>query len=70
MEVKDQNVQTNTLEMKGQNTQTEIVKDQQVQAESTAQQLVASSPSPKQQGIIKTASVALFVGDIFSSMHE
>ena len=40
MEVKDQNVQTNTSEMKDQNTQTKLVqvKDQQVQAERTAQQ--------------------------------
>ena len=58
MVVKDQNVQTNTLEMKDQSTQTEIVqvKDQQVQAESTAQQ----------QGM--TAPVAVF--DTFSSMHK
>ena len=40
MELKDENVQTNSSEMKDQNTQTEIVgtKDQQVQAESTTQQ--------------------------------
>ena len=50
MEVKDQNVQTNTSEMKDQNTQTEIVqiKDQQVQTESATQQ----------QGIKTTFSVA------------
>ena len=40
MEVKDQNVQTNTSEMKDQNTQTEIVqiKDKQMQEECTTQQ--------------------------------
>ena len=40
MELKDEKVQTNTLETKDQSTQTEIVqiKDQQVQAESTTQQ--------------------------------
>ena len=40
MEVKDQNVQTNTSEMKDQNTQTEImqIKDQQMQEECTTQQ--------------------------------
>ena len=50
MEVKNQNVLTNTLEMTDQNTQTEIVQinDQQVQAECTTQQ----------QGI-KTRSVAI-----------
>ena len=50
MEVKDQNVQTNTSEMKDQNTQTEIVqiKDEQMQEECTTQQ----------QGI-KTRSVAI-----------
>ena len=52
MDVKDQNVQTNTLEMKDHNSQTEMVqiKDQQVQAESTTQQ----------QGI-KTTSVAVYI---------
>ena len=52
MKVKDQNVQTNTLEMKDQKTHTEIVqiKDQQVQAESMTQQ----------QGI-KTTSVAVLM---------
>ena len=61
MEVKDQNVHTNTLEMKDHNTQTEMVqiKDQQVQTESTTQQ----------QGI-KTSSVAvLMMHNTFSSMH-
>ena len=40
MKVKDQNVQTNSLEMKNHNTQTEIVQinDEQMQAESTTQQ--------------------------------
>jgi len=40
IKVKDQNVQTNTLETKDHNTQTEIVQinDQQVLAESTTQQ--------------------------------
>ena len=52
MDVKDQNVQTNTLEMKDQNKQTGIVqiKDQQMQEECTTQQ----------QGI-KTTSVAVFI---------
>ena len=54
MEVKHQNVQTNTLEMMDHNTQTEIVqiKDKQMQAESTTQQ----------QG-------SLIVHITFSSMH-
>ena len=52
MEVKDHNVQTNTLERKDHNTPTEIVQitDQPVQAESTTQQ----------QGI-KTTSVAVLM---------
>ena len=62
VEVKNQNVQTKSLEMKPPNTQTKIVqiKDQQVQAESTEQL----------QGIM-TATVAVFVvHDTFSNMHE
>ena len=62
MEVKDQNVQTNSLQMKDQNTQTEIVqiKDKQVQADSTTQQ----------QGI-KTAPVAVLVmHNTFTLIHE
>ena len=52
MEVKDHNVQTNSLEMKDHNTQTEIVQtnDQPVQAESATQQ----------QGI-ETAPVAVLM---------
>ena len=38
VEVKHQNVQTKSPEMKDQNTWTEIVKDEEVQAENTAQQ--------------------------------
>ena len=59
MEVKHQNMQTNTLEMKDQNTQTKIVqvKDQQVQTENIK----------PQQGIY----VAVFsVHNTLSSMHE
>ena len=52
MEVKDEKVQTNTLQTKDQNTQMETVqiKDQPLQAESTTQQ----------QGI-KTATVAVLI---------
>ena len=58
MEVKDQKVQTNTLEMKDHSTQTEIVqiKDQQVQAESATQQ----------QGIKTTSVAVLIVHNILS----
>ena len=59
VEVKHQIVQTKSPEMKDQNTWTEIVKDEEVQAENTAQQ----------QGIL-TASVAVWVHNTSSSMHE
>ena len=51
-------MQTKSPEMKDQNTWTEIVKDEEVQAENTAQQ----------QGIL-TVSVAVWVHNTFSSMH-
>ena len=54
VEVKHQNVQTKSPEMKDQNTWTEIVKDEEVQAENTAQQ----------QGIL-TASEAVFGAQSF-----
>ena len=59
VEVKHQNVQTKSPEMKDQNTWTEIVKDEEMQAENTAQQ----------QGIL-TVSVVVWVHNTFSSMHE
>ena len=54
VEVKHQNVQTKSPEIKDQNTQTEIVKDEEVQAENTTQQ----------QGIL-TASVVVFGAQYF-----
>ena len=54
VEVKNQNVQTKSPEIKDQNTQTEIVKDEEVQAENTTQK----------QGIL-TASVVVFGAQYF-----
>ena len=54
VEVKNQNVQTKSPEIKDQNTQTEIVKDEEVQAENTTQQ----------QGILM-ASVVVFGAQYF-----